>query len=239
MKRASKPEELIRITPGEVDKAICEEQAFVVERLTTAPIRKKSTLLLTASAMNMPLQENSVDAVLTSPPYLTRIDYAVAYARELAILGIDIDGDRSLRRALMGTTLTRPVQVADCEHLSDVSRDLLEKVANHGSKASSGYYLKQARQYLCDLADGLEEITRVSRAGAHMMLVVQDSYYKDISVPLAEICIAESERRGWELVGREAFPVKRTLTAVNTPARAYKKGEVAETVVKFRSVRNG
>ncbi|MFD7059894.1 hypothetical protein [Streptomyces sp. NPDC059906] len=239
VKRARNPEDLIKIKPNEIDDAISKEQLFVADRLTTAPVRAKPSLLLTASAMEIPLLDNSVDAVLTSPPYLTRIDYAVAYARELAILGIDIDSDRSLRRALMGTTLTRPTQVETYDHLSEVSRDLLKKVAGHESKASSSYYLKQARQYLCDLARGLQEITRVSKPGAHMMLVVQDSYYKDIPVPLAEICIAESRLRGWELVGREAFPVKRTLTAVNTPARAYKKGEVAETVVKFRSVRNG
>lgn len=239
VKRCRTPEDLVRVSSKELDEEIYQEQEFILERLASAPDRSRPTLVLTASATNMPLQNNSVDAVLTSPPYLTRIDYAVAYARELAVLGIDIDGDRSLRRALMGTTLTRPTQVDNFNHLADVSKDLLKAVAAHSSKASSGYYLKQAQQYLCDLTDGLQEITRVSRSGAHMMLVVQDSYYKDVSVPLADICIAESKLRGWELVGREAFPVKRTLTALNTPARVYKKGDVAETVIKFRSVHNG
>lgn len=239
VKRCRNPEDLIKITPDEIDEAVLHEQDFITRRLASSPVRKRPALLITASAANMPLRDSSVDAVLTSPPYLTRIDYAVAYARELAILGINIDSDRSLRRALMGTTLTRPLQVENCDHLSKVSQQLLEKIANHDSKASSGYYLKQARQYLCDLADGLQEITRVCRPGAHMTLVVQDSYYKDISVPLADICIAEAELRGWKLAAREAFPVKRTLTAVNTAAQAYEKGEVSETVITFRSAHSG
>ncbi|WP_190172691.1 hypothetical protein [Streptomyces mirabilis] len=239
VKRCREPADLIEVSHDELDRTIILEQEYVANRLGASPQQEQSPLLLTASATEIPLKNDCVDAVLTSPPYLTRIDYAVAYARELAILGIDISQDRSLRLALMGTTLTRADQGLKIELLSAISADLLLKVENHKSKASGGYYLKQARQYLSDLTRALEEITRVCKPGAHMMLVVQDSYYKDIPVNLADICIAESELRGWELLGRDNFAVKRTLTALNTSAQAYKKGEVAETVIEFRSVNSG
>ena len=93
---------------------------------------------------------NSVGVILTSPPYLTRIDYAVAYARELAVLGIDVLGSRELRSSLMGTTLIRPVR-ADGPAFGPLATDLLRRVSSHPSKASKGYYLKQVRQYLDDL----------------------------------------------------------------------------------------
>ncbi|KUN07174.1 hypothetical protein AQI95_11550 [Streptomyces yokosukanensis] len=64
-------------------------------------------------------------------------------------------------------------------------------------------------------------------------MVVQDSYYKDEPVPLADICIDEAEVRGWGLVLNEQFPVKRTLTTLNKSAREYKKAQVSESVITF------
>ncbi|MEE3919227.1 hypothetical protein V2I01_15280 [Micromonospora sp. BRA006-A] len=62
--------------------------------------------------------------------------------------------------------------------------------------------------------------------------MVQDSYYKDVHVRLAEICEEEMSARGWTCKPRR-FRVDRILTSVNTAARAYTKGDVYETVLTF------
>mgnify|MGYP000093024786 CR=1 FL=1 len=46
---------------------------------------------LTADSKSLPLQSNNVDFILTSPPYCTRIDYAVSMRPELAVLGLADD----------------------------------------------------------------------------------------------------------------------------------------------------
>ena len=62
-------------------------------------------VLQVASSEKLPLAEASVDIVLASPPYCTRIDYAVATSVELSLLGFVRDaGFRDLRRGLIGTT---------------------------------------------------------------------------------------------------------------------------------------
>ncbi|MFF3603048.1 hypothetical protein [Streptomyces sp. NPDC002463] len=157
----------------------------------------------------------------------------MAYTRELAVLGIDISRDRTLRSALMGTTLIRKAEAADLK-LGPVATSMLEAISSHSSKASSGYYRKQAIQYLNDLGQGLNEITRVTRNGGFLHLVVQDSYYKDVPVRLADICVEESELRGWRLLRKDPYLVKRTLTSLNKAARNYKKADVSETVVTLR-----
>lgn len=233
VKRAKDDAELIHVDSDELDRIIIEEQVLLQAKISSSVRTSSAVTLLTANANALPLRDASIDVVLTSPPYLTRIDYAVAYSRELAIIGIDVFADRSIRSSLMGTTLIRERR-QERTTLGASGAKLLADVEAHQSKASSGYYLKQTQQYLNDLARGLDEITRVSKGGAFLHLVVQDSYYKDIPVPLANICIEETQLRGWILESRNDFPVRRLLTSLNTSARAYVKGEVAESVVTLR-----
>ncbi|WP_328982149.1 hypothetical protein [Streptomyces mirabilis] len=234
VKRAKEPSELISIERAKFDAMVLVEQEFLATRvLESAEAPSASAQIATALSGALPVANNSIDSVLTSPPYLTRIDYAVAYTRELALLGVDISRDRSLRAALMGTTLIRSGTASDLS-LGSIADSLLADISGHSSKASSGYYRKQAIQYLADLTQGLSEITRVTKPGGFLHLVVQDSYYKDVHVRLANICVEESELRGWSLVNSEPYAVRRTLTSLNKAARNYKKSEVAETVVTLR-----
>src|SRR5690606_13693537 len=58
-----------------------------------------------ASSTRLPLQDRSVGLILTSPPYCTRLDYAVATLPELLVLGYAYSKEfRELRESLIGTT---------------------------------------------------------------------------------------------------------------------------------------
>ncbi|MEV8077407.1 DNA methyltransferase [Streptomyces pseudogriseolus] len=234
VKSAKTQEELIDISSEDVDAAIRAEEKFLLERLSSFPLQGNPATLITASSSTLPLANKSVDVIVTSPPYLTRIDYGVAYSRELAVLGTDTFSERTLRSALMGTTLIRQSDQARERRLGGLSESLLQGISSHASKASGGYYLKQAVQYLNDLSAGFDELTRVAKKGAKMSLVVQDSYYKDLHVRLADICAEALVLRGWTVNGAERFPVKRSLTSLNKSAREYAKGEVAESVIDLQ-----
>ena len=235
VRRANDSDELVDVHDDDIDKLLREEQEAIISRLDSQPRLHTPVLLITGSATRLPISDESIDAILTSPPYLTRIDYAVAYARELAVLGIDISADRSLRENLMGTTLIRSAQEPS-SNLGPTAQELLTKVAQHRSRASSGYYRKQFQQYLSDLTASFTEITRVAKIGTTMILVIQDSYYKEIPIGLADICTEEAVRRGWQLVNAQPFAVRRNFTSINKAARAYPKGVVAETVITLRKV---
>ncbi|WP_405389671.1 DNA methyltransferase [Streptomyces sp. NBC_01102] len=232
VKRAKDAAGTLSIACDELDAIIERHITFVCARMGSQSSPRQISVV-TADSRNMPIASDSVDIIVTSPPYLTRIDYAVAYSRELALLGINISSDRTLRAGLMGTTLIRR-QAKDSAPFGETASNLLSLIQKHDSKASSGYYLKQAQQYLDDLTSGLDEITRVCRPSATVHLVVQDSFYKDVHVPLADICIDEAAMRGWSLKSEpERFPVRRTLTSLNKSAQIYKKGDVAESVLTF------
>lgn len=235
VRRAASEDDLVAIKDDEIDQLIQAEQKIIVMRLNSEPRLHAPSLLLTSSATNLPLADATVDVILTSPPYLTRIDYAVTYARELAVLGIDISANRALRENLMGTTLIRSSTDLNLD-LGPIAQTLLTDVSQHKSRASSGYYKKQFQQYLSDLTASFQQISRVAKTNARMVLVVQDSYYKEIPIGLGAICAEEASRRGWELVDCQPFPVRRNLTTINKGARAYPKGMVDENVITLHKV---
>ena len=56
-----------------------------------------------ADSRSLPLAPETADAIVASPPYCTRIDYAVATRAELAVLGYTSEKLRQLRQEMIGT----------------------------------------------------------------------------------------------------------------------------------------
>lgn len=236
VKKTRKSGDLVHLDPAALDELIIETQRYIIKRLNEHGEmlhHEVESTIITASAKDLPLSDRSVNVILTSPPYLTRIDYAVSYSRELAVMGVDAFEDRRFRGGLMGTALIRKDSDRP-RSWGPVATELVEKIAGHSSKASSGYYKKQVTQYLDDLTRSFDEVSRVAADDAILMLVVQDSYYKDIPVGLAAICTDEAQRRGWSLAWDDPERVKRSITQFNKAAWAYPKGDVSETIISLR-----
>ena len=89
----------------------------------------------------LPIQNDTVDLILSSPPYCTRIDYAVATMPELAVLGYALQGSfQELRRQLIGTP-TVPTSVPEPSLAwGSTCNTFLEQLVHHKSKASKSYY---------------------------------------------------------------------------------------------------
>ncbi|MDE3203438.1 MAG: hypothetical protein KGQ66_04365 [Acidobacteriota bacterium] len=234
VRRARASDEHIYLPDDELDHAIVRRQKMMVETLSQEQPLSGLASVLRASAAELPLRPSSVDRILTSPPYMTRIDYAIAYSRELALMGIDVWSDRRFRLSLMGSTLIRSREKAIPQCKSDLARDTWADIKSHPSKDSSGYYSTQASQYLSDMAAALKCVTRVARDDAHMTLVVQDSTYKEQHLSVSEIWMAEAAELGWVLCSKKPFPVRRSLITLNVAAQEYPKPPVAETVLDLR-----
>lgn len=190
-----------------------------------------------ADSRALPLPSESVDSVITSPPYCTRIDYAVATSPELFLLcGFTESSFRGLRDRLIGTTsitLRRTYKPPPEWGTQCVS--LLQKVAAHPSHASDTYYLKTFLQYFSGLADSLRELNRVTTKGATLALVVQDSYYKEVHVNLPDIVISMCRHLGWRLADRHNYDIAATIAGKNPNARMYRDDFTAtESLLVFK-----
>lgn len=168
------------------------------------------------------LKDSSVDAVITSPPYCTRIDYAVATRVELAVLNYSNGSDfESLRRSMLGTTLSEAHSGQSEFRLGSFVSTLLEAIKKHPSKASAGYYYLTYNDYFNKLRRSICELGRVIRKGGSATFVVQDSHYKELHVDLALVVEQLFQDCGFRLEMKWDYPVLRSLRQINSGSRSH------------------
>ena len=185
------------------------------------------------TSLHLPLVNSSIDLVLTSPPYCTRIDYAVSTSAELALLRMGAEAD-TLRRSMMGTTTVPHTPPLENQDWGRTCLRFLESVRVHASRASSSYYYKNHVQYFDQLFSSLAEIMRVLRSKGTCCLVVQDSYYKEIHNDLIKIVREMGSNLGFTLTHSVKFPIARTLAAVHPGVKRYRQTFTAtEAVLVF------
>lgn len=196
---------------------------------------KEDTIKLQVDNSNLLHQANqSIDLILTSPPYCTRIDYAVATSIEIAI--IRISNIKFLRDSLIGTSTIKKEIITVNENWGITCNNFLDKVKSHSSVSSSTYYYKNHLQYFKDLYKSIEEISRILKVGGVFVPVVQNSYYKEVENNLAQIVIEMCEYYGLALVKHKKFPAKTTMSSINTKSNKYIiKKDIFESVLIFEN----
>ncbi|MFL6846129.1 MAG: hypothetical protein ACJ8ER_14750 [Allosphingosinicella sp.] len=173
--------------------------------------------------------------ILTSPPYCTRLDYAHLTRLELAVLDPYLaEGYTAFRRSFTGTTLTERAPPRRLPLLGDRCNRLLDAVRSHRSRASAGYYYKSHVDYYNKMSRSLRSACRSLKLGGKLVLVIQDSWYKDVHNDVPAILSDFCEREGLSLIKRRDFPVDRSLADVHKHRADYKAGRPAtEAVIVF------
>ena len=214
-------------------RSIIDVMAKAVTYRDTAPFSE----IRLGSSSALPSDIASVDAVISSPPYCTRIDYAVATKPELAILGCPLDTEfRELRRRLIGGPVVHESQPHVDPAWGDGCLDFLEKVRKHPSKGSCNYYYKLFLQYFGEMHLSLKEISRVIERNGTCVLVVQDSHYKTVHIDVARFLTEMASGLGWSLNDRIDFPTTLLMARLNPRSRKYCSHSTAtESVLWFEA----
>ncbi len=174
------------------------------------------------------------DLVLTSPPYLTRIDYVKATLPELIVLSLIEEIDIPAPRTKM---LGSPVVGAGPDSLplmiGEYAKSILFRIAAHPSKASQTYYSAFYGSYISQMYSSLNKISLLTSPDARLILVVQGSYYKDIFVDLAKICIDLAASARFSLQGRADYAFNQSFAQLNPRANGYNLETGREFVLLF------
>jgi len=103
-----------RKPPYEQFRAILERYLFVAEKiqhvLAGAEDELGSATALEGDARQLPLESNSVDGILFSPPYSFAIDYLMNDAFHLGFMGVDTEELRQRMVGLRGSTARRKLE---------------------------------------------------------------------------------------------------------------------------------
>jgi DNA modification methylase len=156
----------------------------------------------------LPVGNEVVDLVLTSPPYLTAIDYLRAHKFSLIWMGHQLDDLRELRGTMMGTE--RGLWSLDGLPRA-VEQHLQQAVAEDRRRA-------QIRQYLSDLRKILGEMYRVLRPRGTALLVTGPSIVRRNNPDAVEIVEQVANKVGFRVlakVARPLNPLRRSLPPPN------------------------
>jgi DNA modification methylase len=182
------------------------------------------------------LEPNSVDAVITSPPYPNEKDYTRTTRLESVLLGFINSKEelRDLKKRLVRSN-TRGIYKGDDDDrwISDFPEihriaDQIEKRRLELGK-DSGFerlYPKATKLYFGGMAKHLSELRRVLRPGAQLAYVVGDqASYLRIMIRTGQILGEIAQKLGYELVNIDLF---RTRLATAT------KEQLREEVVVLK-----
>lgn len=240
IKRPREKSQRVRFRAGDLAekfKRTVNEMMDLVKN-DSAQLNSPTGTIRIANSQNLPIESDSVDLVLTSPPYCTRLDYAVATSPELALLGIGGNSEfLKLRRDLIGTATVPKSISRSTGNLGESCLKFLEEVRNHESKDSATYYYKNHLQYFLSMRDSLKEIGRALRKEGKCLIVVQDSYYKNIHNDLARSIVEIAEGVGLSVRSQRSFPTIRSVSDIHPTSHHYRsrRADLTESVIEFEA----
>ena len=188
------------------------------------------TKIIWGDTRSIPLPSRIVDLIITSPPYLNRLDYVISQQPELQLLsllhGVDMN---ELRRQMIGTT--KIVEKGNPEAIwGPTCIKTLKTISTHPSKASNTYYIWNYYKYFKDIYRCLSEFKRLARPGAKGILVVQNSHYKDIAIPISNIFIEMGYNIGIEMKEIQYQSVRTHMGLLSPWQRHYSPSKTLKEV---------
>jgi DNA modification methylase len=202
-------------------------------------IKQSEPNIRLADATMVTMDPGAVDFILTSPPYCTRIDYTAATRIELAVLAPLLDVTRKeLARGMMGSIRVPDHEIAPRGEWGKTCIKFLGQLRDHDSKASSGYYYKTHLDYFEKMSLAMARLTKALKKNGIAVLVVQDSYYKEIHNNLPQIVCEIGEIAGLEMQRSVNFRLRRSMSGINPYSRSYERPSGAtEAVLCFRKTK--
>ncbi len=173
---------------------------YAVERIVDNCIDKSrkdrgpSTCTYEGDARDLPIGNDSIDLVLTSPPYLNAIDYIRCSKFSLVWMGYSIDSLRRLRATSIGSESVRDIT----QNKLDTNHILNELKLNRLEARDKAIL----RRYIGDISNSVSEVARVIKPGGRAVYVIGENTVKGIYIRNSHIVSAVAEISGLQLYER-------------------------------------
>ena len=183
-------------------------------------------------ARDLPIDDGSIDLVLTSPPYLNAIDYLRCSKFSLVWIGHTVRELRQIRAKSVGTEASTQ-EALDADWIKALIRQLRCK-----PRLSARHHALLAT-YAWDMGHAMGEVSRVLTRGGRAVYVVGDSTIRGTFVRNSAIVATAAARYGLSLVCRHSrdLPANRRYLPPPSDASANMMLNARmrrEVVVQFR-----
>ncbi|MGD0466827.1 MAG: hypothetical protein ABSA54_00480 [Terriglobales bacterium] len=183
-------------------------------------------------ARKLEIESESIDLVLTSPPYLNAIDYMRCSKFSLVWMGYSISEIRRLRGQSVGAEASTE-EALDADRVISIIKELKLRPAlssrDHGLLA----------RYVWDIGHALGEASRVLRRGGRAVYVVGDSTIRGTFIRNSVIVAVVAQQQGLSLVSRQSRRLPANRRYLPPPKRVTAKNCLdgrmrREVVVEFK-----
>lgn len=190
----------------------------------------ENTTLINGTALEKltELSKNTIDLVITSPPYCNRYDYTRTYALELAFLGTDNEKLKEYRQKLLSCTVENKskdewlrtlyesqVRSKDYEFSKEVFNKnkalqsilgALKAEMEYGNLNNDGIY-RMVYNYFYEHSFIIQELARVLKPGGKIFYINDNVQYAGIPIPVDLILSDFAEAFGLQV--KKIFYLKR------------------------------
>lgn len=168
------------------------------------------------------IEEDSVDFVITSPPYPNDLEYTRQTRLELYLLDFvkSMDDVQKIKKTMIkGSTKLIYKDDNFSKYVSNF--ESIQKIADQIKSALSdrnwGFdYPRMIREYFGGMYICLKELYKVLKRGCYNLQVVGDQTYKNIVIPVGEIFVEMAKDIGYSDAHIELFRIRRS-TSHNIP----------------------
>lgn len=166
--------------------------------------RGPATMVRRGDARKLELASNTIDLILTSPPYLNAIDYMRCSKFPLVWMGYNVGELRDVRAISVGSEVGN-TEARDRPVVKEIIADL--KLRPRLSPRHEGVLA----QYVEDMHGAVKEAARVLVRGGKAVYVVGENTIRGTYIPNSRIISAVAEMSGLEADGRQsrALPANR------------------------------
>lgn len=226
----TKPKEDVPVIEHWLERV--REMASDLDAVADMKATRAQTLDADARAIGETVAPESVDAVITSPPYPNEKDYTRTTRLESVLLGFlkDRQDLRDLKKGLVKSN-TRGVYKDDDDDLIVSEVEAIKELAENIEKErvrlnkTSGFerlYARVTKLYFGGMARHLAQLRQTLKPGAHLAYVVGDqASYLRVMIRTGEQLERIASPLGYDVIGRDLF-----RTRFSTATKQHLREEV-------------
>ena len=216
------------------DKVVNEIRTDIRKIKNKNPVNNKARLYNLDSRIGIAneIKDESIDLVITSPPYLNSRDYTDTYMLELKTLKFTSSSEEI--KKLREKTLRSHVQIK-WRDTANVKNELLENTLEKLEEASkemekwNDSIIDMVRLYFVDIQNIFRVLYTKMKQNGRIYFNVSNSAYFNILVNTLEICASIAEQEGFTVVEiRDARKLK------TSPQQQEKVGKLLEGVIVLK-----